>query len=193
MRHLLKKESKPEFQPSRLYLYWNTRVNIEKSPPGEDTGVCIRDICKSLSKYHACDEKIWPYIIEKFSEAPPLEAYKNANTHGKITYASVPQNLQKLKQVLANKLPIIIGIQVFESFESEEVAKSGVVPMPGSKEKCLGGHAVLMVGYDDSKKSFIVMNSWGSDWGQKGFFELPYDYVSSPDLASDFWVLSYFA
>jgi C1A family cysteine protease len=61
--------------------------------------------------------------------------------------------------------------------------------MPAKTEKSLGGHAVLIVGYDDAKRQFRVRNSWGPSWGLKGYFLMPYDYVVNPNLASDFWVL----
>lgn len=193
LRHLLKKEGKGDWQPSRLYLYWNTRVNIEHSPADEDTGVCIRDVCKALSKYHACREIYWPYIVSKFSEAPPLEAYKNADLHKGIKYAYVPQTIVDMKQTLAAGHPIMIGIQVYESLETQQVMATGVVPMPDvNTEKCLGGHCVLCCGYDDETRTFIFENSWGANVGQGGYFTIPYDYVLDPALASDFWVIAFF-
>ena len=193
LRHLLMKEKLPVWQPSRLYLYYNTRVNIEHSPPGEDTGVCIRDMFKALSKYHACDETIWPYDVEWFSESPPLEAYKNANLHKKIQYHSVPLNLNAIKHELVQGNPIIIGIQIYESFETEEVMRTGIVPIPNvEKEQLFGGHCVVICGYDDHTRRFTIQNSWGSEVGQEGYFFLPYEYILNPNLSSDFWVLTYF-
>jgi C1A family cysteine protease len=64
---------------------------------------------------------------------------------------------------------------------------TGLVPMPGPQEHCLGGHAVMIVGYDDETQHVIVRNSWGTDWGIKGYFWLPYEYVTNMDLAGDFW------
>jgi C1A family cysteine protease len=81
-------------------------------------------------------------------------------------------------------------MMVYSSMESEEVSKSGRVPMPQPNEECLGGHAVLMVGFDDKKKTVLVRNSWGDKWGMGGYFTLPYDYITNPHLTSDFWVLS---
>ena len=81
------------------------------------------------------------------------------------------------------------GISVYESFESSAVAKSGKVPMPKPKEKMLGGHAILAVGYDDTQRRFIIRNSWGPDWGVKGYFTLPYEYVLDSNLADDFWTI----
>ena len=194
LRHLLRTEHNVEFQPSRLYMYWNTRVNIEHGPADEDTGVCIRDVCKAVRAYHVCDEVVWPYDISKFCVAPPLQAYESANLHTTLRYAYVPQNVDSMRRTIASGLPVIIGLQLYDSFESAEVAATGVVPMPDlANEQCLGGHAVLAVGYDDSKEVFIVMNSWGTSWGQQGYFEIPYAYVLDPELASNFWTLSSFA
>jgi C1A family cysteine protease len=78
---------------------------------------------------------------------------------------------------------------VYASFESAAVAKSGVVNMPKSGEQRIGGHAVMAVGYDDSKRTFLVRNSWGKKWGKKGYFTMPYSYLTSPKLASDFWTV----
>jgi C1A family cysteine protease len=194
LRHLMRKErAAREFQPSRLYLYWNTRVNVERSPAGEDTGVCIRDVCKAVQRYHACDEAVWPYVIDRFGDAPPLAAYKDADLHRELRYASVPQSLPALRRTLAGGFPVVVGIQVYDSFESAAVARTGDVPLPDrSAEQCLGGHAVLVVGYDDARAEFLVMNSWGADWGQGGYFTLPYAYLLDPALGSDFWVFSRF-
>ena len=62
--------------------------------------------------------------------------------------------------------------------------------MPQPSESNLGGHCVMIVGYQDSTKQFIVRNSWGSSWGLSGYFYLPYEYIDpANNLASDFWTL----
>jgi C1A family cysteine protease len=78
---------------------------------------------------------------------------------------------------------------VYESFESQEVVKTGTVPMPAASEQVLGGHAVLAVGYDDPTQRFIVMNSWGTSWGMRGFFTMPYSYLTDTNLSDDFWTV----
>jgi C1A family cysteine protease len=97
--------------------------------------------------------------------------------------------LHQIQGCLASGYPVVFGFSVYESFETQEVARSGVVPLPKKGEKQLGGHAVLAVGYDDTAQSFIVRNSWGPSWGQDGYFTMPYAYVTSGQLASDFWAL----
>jgi predicted secreted protein len=83
----------------------------------------------------------------------------------------------------------VIGFSVYESSESDGVAQTGVAPMRGHEEKLLGGHAVLVIGYDDTEQRFIVRNSWGKGWGQAGYFTMPYAYLMDPNLSDDFWTV----
>jgi C1A family cysteine protease len=115
--------------------------------------------------------------------------YEQALKHQLLSYQRVPTNLNHLLGCLAEGYPFVFGFSVYESFESAEVAKTGVVPMPSLNEQMVGGHAVLAVGYDSTSKRFIVRNSWGSKWGQKGYFTMPFQYLTNSNLADDFWTL----
>ena len=99
------------------------------------------------------------------------------------------QELSQLRGCLAAGFPFVFGFSVYEAFESDAVAKNGRVPMPKAKEKMLGGHAVLAVGYDHPKRRFIVRNSWGPTWGQQGYFTMPYEYLLDSNLSDDFWTI----
>jgi C1A family cysteine protease len=101
----------------------------------------------------------------------------------------VIRNLNQMKGCLASGYPFAFGFTVYESFESQQVAQTGNAPMPQPGEQVLGGHAVLAVGYDDANQWFIVRNSWGTAWGMKGYFTLPYAYLTGSGLASDFWTV----
>jgi C1A family cysteine protease len=90
---------------------------------------------------------------------------------------------------MADGFPFVFGFTVYDSFESDQVAKTGILNMPKPDEPEVGGHAVMGVGYDDAKKRLLVRNSWGADWGMKGYFTMPYDYVASRDLSDDFWTI----
>jgi C1A family cysteine protease len=83
----------------------------------------------------------------------------------------------------------VFGFTVYESFESAEVARTGALQMPKPKEGVVGGHAVLAVGYDDKIERFMVRNSWGTSWGKKGYFTMPYTYLLSENLSDDFWTI----
>jgi C1A family cysteine protease len=175
------------FAPSRLFIYYNER-DVEGTI-NEDSGAMIRDGIKSIAQLGVCDEKDWPYVISKFTNKAPASCYKDALDHQALSYQRVTQSLTQMKGCLASGFPFVFGFTVYESFESAAVAKTGDAPLPGQGEQVLGGHAVLAVGYDDSKQRFIVMNSWGTDWGKKGFFTLPYAYLTDDNLAADFWTV----
>jgi C1A family cysteine protease len=106
-----------------------------------------------------------------------------------MSYQRVVRSLPQLRGCLAEGFPFIFGFTVYESFESDAVASTGVAPMPGPGERVLGGHAVLAVGYDDADQRFLVRNSWGTKWGNGGYFTMPYAYLTERNLSSDFWTL----
>lgn len=156
----------------------------------QDAGAEIRDGIKTIATYGACDEGLWPYLVDMFRHKPTQLAYDNGLLHKAIEYQRVGQSEVELINCLAVGHPIVFGINIYDSFESDEVAKTGIVPLPTLNEQCLGGHAVLIVGYDKEKRRFKVRNSWGPDWGDQGHFWLPFDYVLNSDLAEDFWTVS---
>ena len=177
----------PDFVPSRLFIYYNERV-IEGSVDN-DSGAQIRDGIKVVNKLGVPPEKDWPYHIAKFAEKPPAKAFTDALKDRAVSYSRVTQSLTQMKGCLASGYPFVFGFTVYDSFESEKVAKSGTVPMPASGESVLGGHAVMAVGYDESHHRFIVRNSWGDDWGMHGYFTMPYAYLTERNLSSDFWTI----
>ncbi len=171
---------------SRLFIYYNERV-IEHSIK-TDSGAMLRDGIKTLVKQGACTEKKWPYIISKFAIKPSTACYSEALNYQILAYARI-NTVDEMRACLAEGFPFVFGFAVYESFESQNVAKTGIVNMPKKNESMLGGHAVLAVGYDDKTKRFIVRNSWGTDWGKKGYFTMPYDYLADRNLSDDFWTI----
>lgn len=184
----IKQKETSVFMPSRLFVYYNER-DMEGTV-NEDAGAIIHDGIKVVNTIGVCPESDWMYDISKFTIKPPQNCYDEAQNHKTKDYRSLKQDLQQLKQCLINGFPFVCGISVFESFESEEVAKTGIVPMPGPNEQCIGAHAVGIIGFLDSKQSFILRNSWGSSWGDGGYCYIPYSYICDPNLASEFWVIS---
>jgi C1A family cysteine protease len=183
----IKQRRKNAFTPSRLFIYYNERA-IEGTVES-DSGATIRDGVKTVAKQGACDEAKWPYRIEDFREKPSRPCYAEGKKNQAIQYLRLAQALSQLKGCLAEGFPFVFGFAVYESFESPEVAKTGHAGMPRANESMLGGHAVMAVGYDESKQWFIVRNSWGRKWGMQGYFTLPYAYLLQASLSSDFWTI----
>jgi C1A family cysteine protease len=171
---------------SRLFVYYNERV-IEHTV-NEDSGAMLRDGIKTLVKQGVCLEKNWPYKISKFTVKPTPYCYTEALDHQVLSYQRI-LTVNEMRACLAAKFPFVFGFAVYESFESEAVAKTGIVPMPKFSERLLGGHAVLGVGYNNAKKQFIVRNSWGKEWGIQGYFMMPYEYLANRNLSDDFWMV----
>ena len=174
------------FKPSRLFLYYNERKM--EGTISEDSGAYLSDGIKSLKNYGVCSESYCPYVIENFTQAPSPSAYKEALDHKVVISSNIHQDLTSMKLSIYNKNPFVVVISIYSSFESSEVAKTGMVPMPKKGEELLGGHAVAVCGY--TKDHWIVRNSWGSSWGDKGYFYLPYLYLLDSSLSSDLWNIS---
>lgn len=172
---------------SRLWLYWQERYL--EGTVNQDAGAYIRDGMKVLQKMGCALEADWPYDTTKFKQTPPEKATQDAQQYKIIEYHRVI-NLIQLKAALAEGYPVVIGIKVYESFESNQVSQNGIVSLPKRGEQFLGGHAVLAVGYKDDTNIkgqgvVICRNSWGEGWGDKGYFYLPYSYFFN--YVSDMW------
>ena len=185
----LKQNDVDPFIPSRLFIYFNAREM--EGTINEDAGAFIRDGMKAVAVQGVCPEPMWPYVEDQFATKPGKECYVEAEKHQALRYARVRQDLHDLKQCLVDGYPIAFGFKVYSSMENAEVARTGMVPMPGHGDEEQGGHAVLIVGYDDAMQRFIVRNSWGAEWGDKGYFYLPYAYVTDSGLSSDFWTIRF--
>jgi len=177
---------------SRLLHYYCGR-GMEGDSSTEDTGLDIRQAAKIIGNYGACSETLWPYNIDKFATLPPLSIFQKSLYFKKYVYTFINQDIISIKNCLSvQKLPIIFGINVYSSFLTNKVAQTGIVPMPDIKTEINeGGHCIVMIGYDDSTSLFLCANSWGTSWGQKGLFYIPYAYILNKTLASDFCYLNF--
>jgi C1A family cysteine protease len=189
-RYSMKQAGLPDFMPSRLFIYYNER--LLEGTTDSDCGAEIKDAFKAGNKLGICREETWGFsdkknhIIQKPSDA----AYKEAENNKIHNYATLNNTiLDELRHCMAHKFPIGFGFTVYSSFESDEVAKSGILEMPDlSKESVVGQHAVVACGYNDRLQLAYVRNSWGADWGESGYFTMPYEYICHPLLANDFWM-----
>ena len=184
----IKKQKEVDFMPSRLFIYYNGR--FVEGTVSQDSGLSVRDGIKVVNTYGVCTEVLFPYNIKNFTKKPSTSCYTQALLHKSVKYQAINQDLTSLQTVLASGYPIVFGASIYTSFESDNVTKTGIVPMPGKNEQLLGGHCLLIVGYINSNKRFIIRNSWGISCGDKGYYYMPYDYILNPNLSSDFWVIT---
>lgn len=174
--------------PSRLFIYYYERV-LENTI-AYDAGAEIRDGIKVLNTYGAPSEDLWPYDITQFTVAPPVAAINEGKGLTAFAYQTIASPTTALiVAALQQGLPVVFGITVYESFVSDIVASTGIVPYPGPSETIAGGHAMVIVGYHEVDDSFIVRNSWGTEWGQAGYCRVPASYITNANLTSDFWVI----
>lgn len=173
---------------SRLFIYYNARVL--DGTIDEDAGTQLRSAVMAIRKQGICRELLWPYAPSKVFCKPTVEAYGEAEAHKVLSgYRLDNSRIYDLKQCLAHGYPFIFGSTLYESFMDQDTARTGVVSLPIQEESVVGGHAMCCVGYQDSAEAFIVRNSWGSKWGDKGYCYIPYAYLTNVNLSSDFWTL----
>ena len=184
---LLHKRQKRTLDISRLFIYYYERVLI--GTVNYDSGAYIRDGIKVCYKYGAPIENLWPYNISKFRTVPPKEALIDAAKR-KVTSYQRAADFKAVIDAIASGYPVTIGFSVYSSFDTNSVARTGIMPYPDiKKEKLLGGHAVLLVGYNKNNNTFIARNSWGTNWGDRGYFYMPFQVIQNNKMSSDFWVI----
>ena len=184
---LLNKRNGNPTDVSRLFIYSYERLML--GTINYDSGAYIRDGIKATNKYGASLERYWPYDIKRFKQEPINEAKIDAQQR-KVTRYERVLNFNGCIDALSNGYPVVMGFRVYDSFMTASVAKTGNMPYPNTKrERLLGGHAVLLVGYNQTKKMFIARNSWGTGWGDKGYFYMPFNVVTNTGMSSDYWII----
>jgi C1A family cysteine protease len=187
---------------SRLYFYFNARVGTGNAPT-DDSGLDILQSLPILSSFGLVPETNWPYNTNQFRVIPPFSTtFKIADTTNPVKYQSIDQNETAIKGALfANKF-VILGIAVYSSFMTNQVAKTGMIPMPNmSRETNQGGHCIHLVGWCkiNNQTYYIIRNSWGTSWGNDGrvnpitnfvnngtnggFAYIPAAYILNPNLS----------
>ena len=182
--HCAIKENLTDFAPSQLYVYWNERSL--SGTTDSDSGSSIRNSIKTAAKFGVAANTLWPYITNKYTVKPPLTCYQFGARHKVLAYYKLQKNVEQIKKAISLEHTVNFGFTVTESFET--TGADGIMPAPS--RKVLGGHAVVICGYDDAKRQFTIQNSWGKDWGDRGFFYMPYDFAVSK-YCSDFWMITF--
>ncbi|MBE9029190.1 C1 family peptidase [filamentous cyanobacterium LEGE 11480] len=175
---------------SRLFVYYNARAQEDCTEV--DCGSQMLCAIDSLIKHGACCEDLWPNDPSLICEEPDADAYEQAANFKILEAECIETDLARWRHTLAEGYPIAFALQTFDSFDAAN-RNRGRVPMPKPAEhrrETHGWHAMLCVGYSDPDRMFIVRNSWGVDWGDRGYCYLPYDYVIHPDYnGDDSWII----
>lgn len=191
VEYLIKAEAKETINLSRLFLYKVTRNLMHQVG---DNGAYIRTTIKALKLLGCPPEDQWPYDIETFDYEPDAFLYSIARNFKAIKYLrldnpgeSGDKVLVDIKACIADGFPAAFGFSVFASI-NEVTSENDTIPFPDEDDQFEGGHAVLAIGYDDTREALLIRNSWGEQWGNKGYAWLPYKYVEY-GLAKDFWTI----
>lgn len=177
--------------PSRAMIYYDAR--IPERTTHEDAGASVRDAVKGVVRYGVVPDSEFPYSDQVFDRAPSSQDYKDALLQQAVVYEAVART--HVNQAIASGFAVVFGFTVYESFESAQVARTGVVPIPQQGEQVLGGHCVAAWGFNSKRSAGAIpaqtlacRNSWGGGWGDHGNFYLPRWFIDSGN-ASDFWVI----
>ena len=180
---------------SRLYTYYNAR-RLE-GETAVDNGAQIRDGIKGIVKWGISHEILWPYDTAKVTLEPTARAYKDGELNQAIRYQRVPQTPDSIRGVLTAGWPIIFGQTLYESFESDAVTRTGIVPVPASNESVVGRHCMVLWGHQTSTELYKVANSWWDEddnadpmWGDRGFCFMPFELIHNPDITCDLWAIT---
>jgi hypothetical protein len=182
IRFLMKQKNMKDFLPSRLYLYYFSRLIENKLENNRE--VKFRNIFKAIKNYGICSEKDYQYDFAKVNDKPNIVGTTEIN----FRYTLIKEDIHEIKIYLNKNLPIVFNFDIFTNFYNEDVSKTGYIKMPKHKERPIGKSSATIYGYRNSSKSFICMNNIGNEWGDRGFFYLPYEYVKK--YAYDFYVLT---
>lgn len=176
LRHWLYKKETGKKQNFSVRFVWMAAKEIDPFPLNVIfplSGTRIRDAMKVMKEDGIPEEGLYPFSRELPEAGKRVEIINNAMKYRIGLYHSL-SNVDDMHYNLANVGPFVIGVPVYENFSK---LVDNVVPEPSGK--LVGGHALLVIGYDDTTSTFRVMNSWGADWGDKGFCKFTYDWVKA--------------
>jgi C1A family cysteine protease len=183
-----------KLQLSQLFQYYNERVLLGTA--AEDSGADSRTMMRALVENGVCLESLYPYNIDVFSQTPPDVCYAQASYKPGAYHRIL--DVETAKSVIYSGYPFSIGIEVYSSFMSAQVAATGLVPMPQVNDTLEGGHEMWCFAYADDKTiidpdgqvhvgAFKTRNHWGANWGEGGNCWIPYSYLANATIGMDMW------
>jgi len=166
---------------SARYIYYAARQVAGTT--NSDSGAAIQDAIGALAKQGAVEESVWPYKAGEYAAKPPRAL--DTATRWLITQTKSLKGLDEIKSALADDGPVVVGIEMYQEGMSPQTSKTGAIPLPRKGSQVIGGHAIVLVAYDERKKQFKFANDWGSGWGDQGYGYLSDQYIKAH--SSDAW------
>ncbi len=192
--YMMKVSKQEDCDLSEAFLYYNARHldQADDVSTQEDSGSRYKPSMDSLVKYGIALEKVWPYHEEIYTQKPSNEAYEDAGKRKLRKALSVKLNSDAIKSALSDGYPVAGSFALFPSFfeagayipipSQEEIEQTKANANNPEKQLKHGHHAMAIVGFSDQLNMFLVRNSWGEDWGDKGYCYIPYAYINNPEL-----------
>lgn len=185
LEFLLRKTAQDDKKLSEQFLYYIARAR--KNAQNEDNGSCVTEAISALAETGICEESFWTYDPEKYAAQPSPDAYENAKERKLRTALAVELSVDAIKSALADGFPVAFSANLYDSFTS---STTGFVPVPSQEELAAAnenenrGHAMVICGFDDKHSVFKVRNSWGVQFGDRGYCYMPYSYITNPKLTN---------
>lgn len=176
---ILKKNDQPDIDLSEQFVYYNACRN--ENGAKTDSGCSLYSVIRTMNKEGVCLENLFPYNPDNIGQEPPKEAYDDAENRKVVKAKAVRKELHDIKSAIYEGYPVAVSLKIFNSFNP----RKGFIPMPSDDEISegkYGNHAMVICGYNDEARFFVVRNSWGSKFGVKGYCYIPYAYIENPEL-----------
>lgn len=187
MEYHQRRRNAPTTDLSRLFVYYNARQLANREQ--EDCGTFIHHAMAAVLAHGACPESMWPYQPAIWATRPTESCYRAATEFEAVSFARAPLGLAS-KAAVAMGLPVVFGANLPAELLQVEGARGGWIQVPSSGWPAPGGgHAMLIVGYDDESGTWTVRNSWGSAWGDAGHVHVPYEVMARYAMPTQFWVI----
>lgn len=172
---------------SRLFLYYNSRMMHNSQ--GQDQGTFVHLSMAALIASGVCEERMWPFSMTTINDPPTQACYENAQNYRGVEFAEIQQGTP-LVPVLAQEIPVIIGVELPREAYTE-AHKTGIMQIPpgASANHQHGRHSMVVVGYDVEQKAYIVRNSWGTQFADKGYFLMPFAILDSSAMPGQSWAI----
>ena len=175
---------------SRLFIYYNAR--LENNDQDKDEGTYIRNCMSALAGLGVCEESVWPFDVDKVNDKPSWASYRGAVVHKTKGFYRIDGNgqgrVEQIEKSISAKHPVVFGATLSQNFGEPD--SNNMVHAPSGS--VVGGHAMLLVGFDRKNRIFTIRNSWGKDWFDGGYCYASYDWLDQCDV-SDVWVQTLFS